>query len=150
MAATEKGKVFTGARARFSINGTKVGWATNVSGSEEVRYEPVEVLGNVEVQEHAPVGYSCQLSAGSVRIVGKTLKSSGFFPKTGQDPDEHLKNILTSGDLTCQVEDSQTHTIVAKYDQVRVTSHNWSVNARGVVGEDVSFVAIRAMDESEI
>lgn len=142
-------KVFSGARALFTINGVKVGWATNVSGSEEVRYEPVEVLNNVEVKEYVPVGYECQLSASRVRIVGETLKSQGFFPKTGGSAEEHLKNILNSGDLSCQIEDTVLNKVIAAYEQVKITSHNWSINARGIVAEDVSFVAVRARDEGD-
>lgn len=41
----EKGRVFTGARARFIYNGRKVGYATNVAGSEEIQWDPVSVGG---------------------------------------------------------------------------------------------------------
>jgi hypothetical protein len=44
----EKGRVFTGARARFLIQGKKVGYATNVAGSEEIQYDPVNLGGPVK------------------------------------------------------------------------------------------------------
>ena len=150
MSAPEKGLVFTGARARFSVNGKKVGWATNVSGSEEIQYDEAEVLDNIQVQEHVPVRYRVTLSMSQIRIVGKTLKSEGFFPKIGGNSEEHLKNILTNGELVATVEDNETGDIIATYEQVKVASHNWTINATGIVGEDVTFVAIRAKDESEI
>jgi len=34
-------------------------------------------------------------------------------------------------------------------EQVKIASHNWAVDARGIVGEDCTFVAIRLKDESE-
>ena len=34
MPSGEKGRVYTGARARFMVGGRKMGYATNVSGSE--------------------------------------------------------------------------------------------------------------------
>lgn len=150
MAAPEKGLVFTGARARLMINGIKIGWATNVSGSEEIQYEPAEVLDNIQVQEHVPVRYTCALSMGEIRIVNKTLKSQGFFPSIGGNPDEHLQNILTSGELTVAIEDSQTAKLIASYEQCKAAAHNFTINATGIVGTDVSFVAIRTKDESEI
>lgn len=150
MSAPEKGLVFTGARARLSINGKKVGWATNVSGSEEVQYDEAEVLDNIQVQEHVAVRYRASLSMSQIRIVGQTLKSQGFFPKLGANSDEHLRNILTSGDLVATIEDNETGDILATYEQVKVASHNWSINATGIVGEDVTFVAIRVKDESEV
>lgn len=150
MAAPEKGLVFTGARCRFSLAGKKVGWATNVSGSEEIQYDEAEVLDNIQVQEHVPVRYRVSLNASQIRIVGKTLKSEGFFPSLGANSEEHLTNILTQGDLVATIEDSKTGKILATYEQVKVATHNWSVNATGIVGEDVGFVAIRTKDESEI
>lgn len=150
MSAGEKGLVFTGARARLVINGKKVGWATSVSGSEEIQYDEVEVLDNIQIQEHVPVRYRVTLSMGLVRIVGRTLKSEGFFPKIGGSAEDHLKNILTNGELVVTVEDNETGKILATYEQAKVASHNWTINATGIVGEDVSFVAIRSKDEVEI
>lgn len=150
MAADVKGQVFTGARARFLINGIKIGFATSVSGSEEIQYDPVEVLDNIQVQEHVPIGYTCALSASRVRIIGRTLKSQGFFPQLGVNTEEHLTNILNAGDLACQIEDSQSGRIMANYEQVRCASNNWTINARGIVGNDMTFVCIRQRDESEV
>lgn len=145
-----KGNVFTGARAKFSINSVKVGYATNCSGSEEVVYEPVEVLDNIEVEEFVPVAYRVNFTAGRVRIIGETLKSAGWFPKNGANPSEHLQEILKTGDLTCTIEDSKTGKAFMTLEQVKAASHNWAVNARGIVAEDMAFVAIRMRDESEI
>lgn len=146
----EKGRLLTGARARFSINGTKVGYARNVNVSEEIRYDPVEVLDNIEVEEFVPIGYTVRFRASQFRIVGETIKSLGYFPSVGANTEEHLSNILINGDLTATLEDSRTGKIVATLEQVKIASHNWTVDARGVVGEDVEFVGIRVKDESEI
>lgn len=146
----EKGLLFTGARARFSINGIKVGYAKNVAGREEIQYEPVEVCDNIEVEEHAPVAYRVSMSASVFRIVGKTLKSLGWFPSVGANTEAHLLNILNSGELTATIEDSATGKLLATVEQVKVASRNFSIDARGVVGEDVEFVAIRMKDESEV
>lgn len=148
--ATEKGDVFSGARARFLINGEKIGWATQVSGGEEIQYDPVEVLDNIQVQEHVPIGYTATLQASRVRIVGKTLKSQGLFPSLGNNAQEHLTNILNSGDLVCQIEDSATGKPIATYEQVRISSHNFQISARGIVANDMTFVCVRQSDESEI
>ena len=146
----EKGRIFTGARARFSLNGVKVGYARNVNISEENGYEPIEVLDNIEVEEFAPVSYRVTFTASMFRIIGETIKSRGWFPANGKNTSEHLQNILTSGDLTATIEDSKTGKIVSTVEQVKVASHNWTVDARGVVVEDVTFVCIRVQDESEV
>jgi hypothetical protein len=148
----QKGMIFTGARARFSIGGKRVGYARNVSVSEEISYEPVEVLGNVEVSEFTATGYRVTFTAGFFRIIGDTVKSQGWFPMNGGNSDEHLTNILAIDDgppLTAMIEDSKTGKTVALLTQVKVASHNWAVDARGIVGEDCQFNAIRISDEAE-
>lgn len=146
----EKGKVFTGARARFLINGIKIGYATNCSGTEEIMYEPVDALDNIETEEYVPVGYRVSFSAGRIRLVGNTLKQEGFFPKTGKTPEEHLDNILKQGDMVCSIEDSKTKKVLMTLQQVKVASQNFSVQARGMTATDVQFVAVRMKDESEV
>jgi hypothetical protein len=49
----QKGKLFTGARARFSVDGKICGYARNVSGTEEIEYFAVEVLDNIRVNVSA-------------------------------------------------------------------------------------------------
>lgn len=146
----QKGKIYTGARARFSVEGKIVGYARNVNGGEAIQYDPVNVLDNIEVEEFVPVAYTVTLTAGMFRIVGETLKSNGLFPTNGQDSAQHLLNILLSGEMNAQLEDTKTGKIISQITQVKVASHNYAVDARGIVGEDVEFVAIRMQDESEI
>lgn len=146
----EKGRVFTGARARFIYNGRKVGYATNVSGSEEIQWDPVEVLDNIQVEEHVPVAYRVTFAASLVRIVGETIKSLGWWAKQGTSPAAHLQNILLQGELSAVIEDNKTGETIMALEQVRVASQNFTVNARGIVGQDLTFVAIRMKDESEM
>jgi hypothetical protein len=146
----QKGKLYTGARARFSVEGQVIGYARNVAGSESIEYFPVEVLDNIEVEEHVAIAYRCTLSASMFRIVGASMKSAGLFPNTGQDAATHLENILTNGELQAQLEDTKTGKIISQITQVKVADNNWTVDARGVVGNDVNFVAIRMLDESEV
>lgn len=152
--AAEKGRVFTGARARFMLDGVPVGYARNVSVSEEIQYEPIEVLDNIEVSEFVPVGYRVTFTASKFRLIGETLKSNGWMPNTGKNTEQHLSNILTTGDLTAVIQDTKTDSPAAKgmatLEQVKVASSNWTIDARGVVGEDITFNAVRVRDESEL
>ena len=145
----EKGRVFTGARARLMINGRKVGYATNVSGSEELTLEGIDVLDNIQTEEFVPTGYAISFSCSTVRVIGETVKSLGIFPSIGKSPDEHLQNILTSGDLVVVIMDNKTKKAMMTVEQCKCSGQNFTVNARGVVGQDLSFVGIRMLDESE-
>jgi len=147
----QPGRLITGARCRFSVNGQVIGYARNVSGGETVQYEAIDVLDNIETEEHVPVGYSVSLTASMFRIVGNSLKSAGLFPPTGKDPEEHLRNVLLlSGIMKATIEDTKTGKVIHEYSNVKVSSYNWQVDARGVMGNDIDFVGIRALDESEL
>lgn len=146
----EKGKVFTGARARLLVNGVKVGYARGCSGREEIQYEPVEALDNIEVEENVPTRYRVTFSMEFVRVVGSTLKTAGIFPKTGQNPEEHIRNVLTNGELAVTLEDNQTGQVIMTLEQAKASTQNFDVAATGIVGTNVDFVAIRLRDESEV
>lgn len=143
-----KGALFTGARARFSIDGIQVGYARNVAVTEEIEYQPVEILDNIQVEEFVPVAYRVRFTASMFRIVGETLKKQGWFPKLGQSPAEHLENILLNEGMVATIEDTKTNQTFATLEQVKVASHNYTIDARGIVGEDLEFTAVRARDET--
>lgn len=148
MSDKTKGAILSGCRARFSIKGVQVGYARGVQFSESVQFEEAAVLDNVEVEEFVPVAYRVRLSCSMFRLVGETLKKAGWFAGVGKNTREHMQNLLLSRDLVATLEDTKTGQIVATVEQVQIASHNWSVDAMGVVGEDVEFVAVRARDET--
>jgi hypothetical protein len=144
------GKVFAGCRARFMLNGVKVGLATGVTVRESITYEPVKVLDNIQVEEHVAVDYDVSMTADTVRLVGTSMKSQGYVPLQGADPAEHLRNIIASGELTATILDNQTGDIVANVEGVRISETNLNIQARGIVGENVTMVAIRVRGESDL
>jgi len=153
-------QTWTGARCIFRINGAKVAFASGCDGTEEVVYEPVDVLDNLEVFEYAPVGYrvtfNCAIFktvrglAGAKKVpegqLYGSVKQMGIMPQQGLD----LNNIMTSGWMKATLEDNQTHQTLKQIEEVKCATNNWSVTARGIVGENLTFNAIRIRDESEL
>lgn len=150
---------FSGARAIFRINGDKIAFASGVNGGEEIAYEPVDVLDNLEVQEFVPTGYRVNFSCEIFRTVKNTpnalppregvqgsVKEMSIFPQAGLD----VLKVLSAGLLTCTITDRLTQKTVAQVEECKATSYNWSITARGIVGQNVSFVAVRIKDESEV
>jgi len=141
---------FSGARALFNVDGIRIGFAGGVSGEETVDYEPIDVLGKLEVREHVPVAYRCSLSAQVFRVIGSPLKKFGdanreIFPQQS--------HILTTGEMTATIEDQMPGSdgaIMAQFEGVKASGHTFDVSARGIVSENISFVAIRLKDEAEI
>lgn len=134
-------QTFSGARAIFLINSVPVAFAGGVSGDETIDYEPVDVLNLLEVREHVPVAYRTTLNAQVFRVIGESLKKLGIFPL--QD------DIITSGDLEAAIVDKVSGQTMALFQGVRCSGHSFDVTARGIVQENVTFVAIRVKDEFE-
>lgn len=140
-----RGNVLSGARARLLIDNVKVMYATNVTYGEEIQHDPVEVLDQLEVAEHVPVAYRVNFSAQMVRVITNSIKLRDgvrIFPR--------LEDALTSGELTASIEDKITGALVANIERVKAVRYNLSIGARGIVLNDVEFVAIRIRDESEL
>ena len=135
-------QVFSGGRARFKVDGRQIGYAASVNGEENVEHEPVEVLDLLEVREFVPVAYRVSLNSNMFRVIGNSLKQQGIYPI--QD------NILTSGTMTCAVEDRLTGKIAAQFFGCRASTKSFDIGARGIVSEACAFVAIRQKDESEL
>ena len=139
------GNVLSGARCRVLIEGVPVMYATNVNYSEEIQYDPVEVLDLLEVAEFVPVAYRVTFSSQHVRVVTSSIKRRDgirIFPR--------LQDILAAPDLTAAIEDSVTGTLLANVQRVKASRYTINIGARGIVLTDVEFVAIRIQDESEV
>lgn len=89
-----------------------------------------------------PVSYRATLSAQIFRVITKSLKFLGIFPRE--------ENILTSGDLTASIEDRLTGNTMATFQECKCSEHSWDVTARGIVSENTTWVTIRVKDESEL
>jgi len=135
-------KTFSGARARLKINGEKVAYAGGVSGEESVDHEPIDVLDLLEVLEFVPVAYRASMNANIFRVVNQSLKNLGIFPQN--------TNILTSGALEAAIEDSQTQQTTYLFQGVKAAGKTFDIAARAPTSENINFVAIRVLDESQV
>jgi len=146
----KKGRLLTGARAKLTISGVPVGYARTISVNRIYALEDVEAIGNIEVEEHVVTGYRVTGNFGFFRLVGETLRSRGWIPSTGANAEEHLLNVLTLETLGATIEDIKTGKIITKLQRLIIEGSNWTINARGIVGEDCNWRAIREKDESEV
>ncbi len=140
-----RGLVLSGARARFMIDGIKVMYTTSVNYSEQIEYQPIEVLDQLEVAEHVATAYRVSLSAQMVRVITNSIKL-----RDGVSIMPRLESILDAGDLTATIEDRVTGRILANIERVKCSDYRANIGARGIVLTDCEFVAIRIRDESEL
>lgn len=141
MATYPKNSTMSGARARFLVKGNPVGWATGVSGSETIEYEPAEVIGMISVPEYQPVAYRCELTASFYRIVNQSFRAQGIMPKTDLE-------ILTASEMTCVVQDIVNEINIAIFEGVKFGGASFDFTPRGLVIEQATFVATRMGDET--
>ncbi len=126
---------FVGARAIFTINKVIIGWARECSGSQTVQLQPVDVIGNLAPLEYQATGYVVQFRARLFRLLGKSLKQLGIFPK--------FDDILLSGEMSARIEDKYTGEVIVNLVRVKARDINFTLDARGLYSEEVSFAAIR-------
>lgn len=159
--------VFSGARAIFRVNDKQVAYASGCDGSEEIMYEAVDVLDQLEVAEYVPVGYRVTFNCAIFRTISGVTASTGtsqgptkyngdgvlgsiknaavgIFPRNTGTPSE----ILTNGFMSASITDRLSNVPVMKLEEVKAQSYNFSITARGIVGQNVGFNAIRLKDES--
>ena len=144
-------RVFSGARAIFQFNGATIGFASGVSGSEEITYEPIDTLDNLAVREHVPTGYRTTLTCQMFRTVANgpstdvdrpgSIKEQNIMPK--------FEDILQTEGVDALIQDRITGKVLFLVQNVKTASYNFNVTARGVTAMNVTFVATRSMDESE-
>ncbi len=135
-------EIFSGLRAILSVNGKRIGWCTNVSGSEEITYDEVNVIGDMETH-FVPTGKRVTLSASFVRIVNEDLVSVGLRPPAT------LEDTITWPAMTMQVLDVHGN-VVYQAEEVKFRSLSFRVDPRAVVGVDVEFVARRIKSTTEV
>ena len=133
--------VMTGARAIFRIAGNQVAFASNVSFNENIQYEAINVLDHLEVSEHAEVGYTVDLQCQNFRVPNESVKKLQIMKR--------LQEILTQGEMTADVVDSVTTSIILFMTGVKLQARQTTVDARGVMTETWSFVGRTSTDETE-
>lgn len=132
--------VMTGAKAIFRINGTQIAYASNVSYNENIQLEPVNVLDELSVKEHAEVGYTVDMQCQSFRVQNQSVKQLGIMPR--------LSAILTNGEMTAEVIDKVTNTVLLLMEGVKIQTRQTTVDARGLMTETWQFVGKQAQDEA--
>jgi len=140
MAAT---RTISGARAKLFLGDEEIGHAINVSGSETQMLQRVDVLGDIYSKEIIPMRRVVQFSASHVRIYKGSLKALGAMARG--DTTAVLSFPPMTAVLYDTVEDDAIETITGCVAETR----SWSVDAAGILNEQVSFQALKMKDEDE-
>lgn len=135
--------VLSGARAKLIVNGNEIGYASNVSASEQIALQRVDVLGDIDSKEIVPVGRAVSVQAAFVRISGQSLKDLGLLPRGG------TVEVVNFPEITMEVYDQVSDQLIWRVEGCRAESRSWTVQAGSIVTSNASFQARRLYDERE-
>ena len=130
----------SGASGYFKLNGQRVGWAQNVSATEQIDAFPVQELGEALVQEHEVTGYTVSVTAGWARIVTESLVDAGLWPLPETDA------LLSFPPMELEVFDKRTGKNVYVVTGVKPRSRSWTMQRGSIVFENAAFYAIEVRD----
>jgi len=155
--------VFTGARAVLKVGNKPVGYAINCSGTTGINYQPLNVLGHLEVVEHVPVAYTVEFTASLARVAtASRLNTAATFPSLSANIEGGTESaqimpafaddgspILQSGELTAVIQDRITKGSLYTISGVKCAQKAWEIAAGAMVSENCNFVARIMAEEGE-
>lgn len=161
----------TGASAKVKIAGVTLAYCTDVSYSVSVQTIPIESMGKFEVHSNEPVSYSVDGSFSIIRYTKKAKElAGGNAAANGNSPakiaagstsvKEHLDpgliltsetfdlDILQKAATTVSATDATDETSFLRVQDCRVVRRVGSINKRGVLVEQYSFVGVMLHDSA--
>lgn len=135
--------IFSGARARLYLNGVLVGHMTEVSGRLTLQQLPLEECGSPIAQAIVTVGSQVELSCAFVRLVTKDAAGQ-LLPKMND------ADMLDWEEMTAVVHDLKTDKPMYQVGGVKPTTFNFQVTARGMVGQNMTWIGRTMQQTSEV
>ena len=139
----------TGSRVNFMLEGNLVGFASNLSYSHNYTLAPLNVIGSIETIQHIPVQYQAGITFNNFRVLGRTLRTLGLWPRIGKNPTDHMMALIQIPELTAVCEDVVTQTIILIAEGVRIESSAVQMAANSLMQEDISCVCRRILLEGD-
>lgn len=136
-------QVISGARAILKIGDVEIGYATGVQASEQIDYQPVEQLGEVDVVTYEPTARRITMSCSMLRILDLSQLKS-LFPSSGQGT---TADVLDFAEMTAEVIDKvkEGSPVLYKFEGVKPTSRNFTLDRGGIMMLNANFVATRML-----
>ena len=134
-------KVFSGARAIVKVNNNIVGLFESATWAENLGSENVHVLGRFSPAEIAITSYEAvTVTCSGFRIIDQGVHILPAFPK--------LQDLLNLDEITLSITDRQSGKNILVVTGCKPTANNSGVNAKALSRVQVTFVGLKAEDES--
>jgi hypothetical protein len=134
-------KTLTGPRAVISVDGQVVGLFESCSYGVNIGTEPIHILGRFSADEIATTSYEAvTINCSGFRVVDQGVHILPKMPK--------LQDLLNLGPVTISIRDRQTGKLIMTAIGCIPNSYSTGVNARATSRISVTYVGVRAFDES--
>ena len=154
--------VITGAKAKITINGAVVGYATGISISENTLNGRVESLGYIDSREIVPISRNVQVMATMIRIFDTYVGSAGngIQGLAGGDTDDN-GFLNTSAVVSRSIEDRTRDVLNKAYFDIQVidsssangdpiyTVKNCKISSQNIVVDRASLMGVQVMMDAE-
>jgi len=135
-------QVISGARAILKIGDAEIGYATGVQASEQIDYQPIEQLGEVDVITYEPTARRITMSCSMLRILDVS-QLKNLFPASGQNT---TADVLDFVEMTAEVINLHgDKATLYKFEGVKPTSRNFTLDRGGIMMLNANFVATRML-----
>ncbi len=126
--------LMTGNRAILKMKGEEVGFAQNVTASDDHGLQPVGGLGEPETQELVTGNVTHTISCSKFWIYNRKLNAIGVVPIKGQ----YLEGI----EIDIEIIDESSGEVLEHYSGCKFASGSRTYAAHQVTGEDATFRAL--------
>lgn len=137
-----RGQVLHGARMWVAINGRMLGYCPNVSMNRTTNFAPVDVLDNLETEEHVPTGYTVAGSFGLIAVTDKTMIQRG-----GQVA---LAEVLNNPTKVFSLMDRPTDSAQWTIEGASISGDSLSIGKGQITTVSFNWVALRRRDRNGI
>ncbi len=154
--------VITGAKAKITINGAVVGYATGISIAENTLNGRVESLGYIDSREIVPISRNVQVMATMIRIFDAYIGATGNgVPSVfGGDTDDN-GFVNTATVVSRSIEDRTRDVLNKAYFDIQIidssssdnkviyTVKNCKISSQNIVVDRASLMGVQVMMDAE-
>jgi hypothetical protein len=122
-------QVLTGSKAILRINGTPVAFVGGLNINQENTLTDIDVIGQLEVAEHAETGHKVNFSVNYFKVVNPAI--AGTAQQIGIEQ-ALLSGMRNQAEALVEVVDDTTGQVIYTLEGVKFEGGSGSVNARDV------------------
>lgn len=127
-------KVLSGSKASLKLNGVKVAYVSGLSINQEDGLQPIDVLDQLEVAEHAETSHVVSFSANYFKVDENSMIALGIETND-------INDVLSQPEMTMEVYDRIGDKVIYGLEGVKKSGGTASLEARGVWSGTINFVA---------